>query len=118
MQAPGAEEPWVDPTWTRLEDQIEWYDRKGAEAQRSYKRLKVVQVVLAALIPFLAGFQDNLMALLDPRFALAPVVAIALLGIGVVVVEGLDHLNQYPPELARPLRHLRGAQAREVPVPG
>ena len=96
MHAPESDQSWVDPTWTRLEDQIEWYDLKGTHAQRSYKRLKVIQVVLAALIPFLAGFQDNLAALLAaPDLALLPPVAIALLGVGVVVVEGLEHLNQY-----------------------
>ena len=95
MHAPEAEESWVDPTWTRLEDQIEWYDYRGTAAQRAYKRLKVIQVVLAAFIPFLAGFQDNLAAMLDPRLALAPAVAIALLGVAVIVVEGLEHLNQY-----------------------
>ena len=95
MHAPETEESWVDPTWTRLEDQVEWYDYRGAAAQRAYKRLKVIQVVLAAFIPFLAGFQDNLAVMLDPRLALAPAVAIALLGVGVVVVEGLEHLNQY-----------------------
>jgi hypothetical protein len=95
MHAPETEESWVDPTWTRLEDQIEWYDYMGTAAQRAYKRLKVIQVVLAAFIPFLAGFQDNLAALLDPQLGLLPAVAIALLGVSVVVVEGLEHLNQY-----------------------
>jgi len=96
MHAPETDESWVDPTWTRLEDQIEWYDFKAAAAQRVYKRLKVIQVVLAAFIPFLAGFQDNLAGLLDdPQLKVLPAVAIALLGVGVVVVEGLAQLNQY-----------------------
>jgi hypothetical protein len=95
MHAPDTDESWVDPTWTRLEDQIDWYDLKASRAQSAYKRLKVIQVVLAALIPFLAGFQDNLVAILDPRLVLLPAVAIALLGVSVVVVEGLEHLNQY-----------------------
>jgi len=95
MQAPSADEPWVDPTWTRLEDQIEWYDRKGGEAQRTYRRLKVIEVVFGALIPFLAGFQDNLRAVLAPDLGLLPAVLIALLGVGVVVLEGVQHLNQY-----------------------
>jgi Protein of unknown function (DUF4231) len=51
MHVPETEELWVDPTWTRLEDQIDWYDLKAGLAQRAYKRLKVIQVVLAALIP-------------------------------------------------------------------
>jgi hypothetical protein len=47
------------------------------------------------LIPFLAGFQDNLAAMLAPHWALLPAVAIALVGVAVVVLEGLQHLNQY-----------------------
>jgi hypothetical protein len=95
MQAPSTEEAWVDPTWTRLEDQIAWYERSGDVAQRAYTRLKVLQVVLVALIPFLAGFQDNLAAMLDPNWALLPAISIALVGVAVVVLEGLQHLNQY-----------------------
>ncbi len=95
MDAPSADETWIDPTWTRLEDQIEWYDRRAAEAQRAYHGLKVLEVVLVALIPFLAGFQDNLAAVLAPALHLLPAVLIALVGVAVVVLEGLQHLNQY-----------------------
>jgi Protein of unknown function (DUF4231) len=95
MDAPSVDDAWVDPTWTRLEGQIEAYERQAAEAQRAYRRLKVVEVVLAALIPFLAGFQDNLAAVLPIALHLLPAVLIALLGVAVVVLEGLQHLNQY-----------------------
>ena len=95
MDAPSTDEGWVDPTWTRLEGQIEWYEGRAAEAQRVYRRLKVVEVVLAALIPFLAGFQDNLAAVLPAALHLLPAVLIALLGVAIVVLEGLQHLNQY-----------------------
>jgi hypothetical protein len=95
MHAPETDDAWVDPTWTRLEDQIDWYDAKSVHAQRAYKRLKVIQVVLAAFIPFLAGFQDSLAELLDPRVVLLPRVAIALLGVAVVVLEGVQQLNQF-----------------------
>ena len=40
----------------RLNDQIDWYDRKSIANQRWYKRLRLSEFVLAALIPFLAGF--------------------------------------------------------------
>ena len=95
MDAPSADEGWVDPTWSRLEAQIEGYERRAAEAQRAYRRLKLVEVVLAALIPFLAGFQDNLAVVLPPVLHLLPAVLIALLGVLIVVLEGLQHLNQY-----------------------
>jgi Protein of unknown function (DUF4231) len=95
MDAPGADEGWVDPTWTRLEGQIESYERRAAAAQRAYRRLKVVEVVLGALIPFLAGFQDNLAAALPVALHWLPAVLIALVGVAIVVLEGLQHLNQY-----------------------
>jgi hypothetical protein len=43
------------PAWSRLEDQIAWYDRKSQENQRWFKRLKVCQIVTAAAIPVAAG---------------------------------------------------------------
>lgn len=41
---------------TRLDDQIAWYDRKSQWNQSVFRRLQMVQIVAAALIPFLAGF--------------------------------------------------------------
>src|SRR3954447_19144788 len=45
------------PAWTRLVDQLAWYDRKSVPAQRAFKRLKVIEVVLAAAIPVVAGLR-------------------------------------------------------------
>ena len=39
----------------RLEHQIGWYDYKSQKAQRNYKKGRIVECVLAATIPFLAG---------------------------------------------------------------
>jgi hypothetical protein len=39
----------------RLEDQIHWYDQKSASCRRWYKRLKVSEIALAAVIPLLAA---------------------------------------------------------------
>ena len=44
-----------DPIMDRLEDQINWYDRKSQSAQHIYKRLKIVEILAAAMIPLLAG---------------------------------------------------------------
>jgi hypothetical protein len=46
-----------EPTMERLEDQINWYDRKSNRCQSWYKGLKLVEVGSAALVPFLAGMQ-------------------------------------------------------------
>lgn len=73
-----------DPIMARLEDQIAWYDRKSGQAQRAYKRMKVVEILAAALIPFLAGFRVPYVTL-----------ATGSLGVLITILEGLLHLNQY-----------------------
>lgn len=76
--------PSTDPIINRLEDQISWYDRKSRSAQRIFKRIKIVEILAAAMIPFLAGVSfphDKLVT--------------AGLGVLITVLEGLLHLNQY-----------------------
>jgi hypothetical protein len=73
-----------DPTMGRLEDQIQWYDRKSRSAQRIFKRMKVVEILAAAMIPLLAGENfrhDKLVT--------------AGLGVLITILEGILHLNQY-----------------------
>jgi hypothetical protein len=73
-----------DPIFARLEDQINWYDRKSRSAQRTFKRIKVVEILSAAAIPFLAGLNyphDKLVT--------------GALGVLITILEGLLHLNQY-----------------------
>jgi hypothetical protein len=70
------------PTWERLEDQIGWYDRKSMAAQRTYKRLKVLQLLAAAAVPVLAAVDGT------------PWVIAAFGGV-VLVLEGVQQLGQY-----------------------
>jgi len=44
---------------TRLEDQIIWYDKKSSSNQQLYKRFRIVEIIAAACIPFLAGFSSK-----------------------------------------------------------
>lgn len=44
----------------RLEDQIRWYSKKSQDNQKYYKRLRLVEIICAALIPFLAGMSDKI----------------------------------------------------------
>lgn len=69
-------------SYPRLEDQIDWYDRKSAHHQRWYRRLKVVSIAAAALVPLVSGLEGY-------RFLAG------ILGVLVVVVEGLQHVNQH-----------------------
>ena len=68
--------------YARLDDQIGWYDRKSLYHQSWYRRLKLVSIIAAALVPVVASFDG--MALLT-----------GLLGVAVVISEGLQHINQH-----------------------
>jgi hypothetical protein len=70
------------PAWDRVEDQIAWYDRKSRFNQRRFKGLKVCQIVTAAAIPVAAS-------------AAAPAWLIGGGGALIVVLEGLQQLQQY-----------------------
>jgi hypothetical protein len=74
--------PGQDVTLDHLQDQIEWYDRKSGHNQRAFKYLKICTVAAAALVPVLASM--NRLSLLT-----------AGLGVLIVVLEGLQQLNQY-----------------------
>jgi len=72
----------TDSGYERLEDQIAWYDRKSVWNQRRYKVLKIVSIVAAALVPLAAG-------------AGMPAYVPGALGVAVVIVEGLQQMNQH-----------------------
>ena len=44
----------------RLDDQINWYDRKSSQNQKTYKRLQFILIISAASVPFISGYVDNL----------------------------------------------------------
>ena len=79
-----AEPGGVDPIMERLEDQIAWYDRKSMINQRTFKRIKTVEICSAALIPLLAA--------LNPPYALW---LTGGLGAAITVLEGVLQLNQF-----------------------
>lgn len=43
----------------RLDDQINWYDKKSSANQAAYKRLRLIEIIAAAAIPLLAGYSEN-----------------------------------------------------------
>jgi Protein of unknown function (DUF4231) len=73
-----------DPIQKRLEDQLAWYSQKSGAARRAFKRIKVTEIVSAALIPFFTG-------------QTWPYVNYMIGGLGVLitVLEGILHLNEY-----------------------
>ena len=68
--------------WLRLEQQIEWYDRKSTHAKRWYHRLKMTQLLVAAAIPVTVAANANQ-------------VTAAVLGALIVVLEGFQQLFQF-----------------------
>src|SRR6202162_1192626 len=76
--------PEADPIRERLEDQISWYDRKSLFNQRTFKRIKMIEILAAAVIPFIAAFNP-------PHIAWVT----GALGVLITVLEGMLHLNQY-----------------------
>jgi hypothetical protein len=76
-----------DPIFQRLEDQLGWYSSKSRAARRAFKRIKMTEIVAAAVIPFLTGLTGH-------TWSGMPYV-IGVLGVIITVLEGLLHLNQY-----------------------
>jgi len=76
--------PVDDPIFKRLEDQLAWYSAKSRAARKTFKRIKVAEIVAAALIPFFTGKSW-------------PYIGYVIGGMGVMitVLEGILHLNQY-----------------------
>jgi hypothetical protein len=63
----------------RLNDQLDWYDRKSKTNQRWFKQLRLAEIVAAAIIPFLSGFAGSLTIK----------IAIGVLGVVVAVIASL-----------------------------
>jgi Protein of unknown function (DUF4231) len=74
----------TDPISQRLDEQITWYDSESIYCHKAYKRIKVVEIISAAIIPLVAVMSI-------PH---APIVT-GSLGVLITVLEGLLHLNQY-----------------------
>lgn len=78
MKPPIVREP--DSGYLRLEQQIAWYDEKSKQCQRYYKSTKVAELLCAALVPFLANLNGGVTA---------------AMGIGIVMFECLQQMNQW-----------------------
>ena len=106
--------------WERLEGQIAWYDRKASANQRAYKWSKVAIIVLAISLPVLAEYGHV------GEFERAPAFLVGLAAGAILLLEGLQHLQQMAGELDPPPLDLRGTQARAAspttrrpaPMPG
>ena len=78
----GSDSDTANPTWERLDHQIGWYDRKSTQNQHWYKRLKLLELAVAASLPVVAGIHG-------------PVWLTGGLAAVIVVLEGTQHLYQF-----------------------
>jgi hypothetical protein len=78
VNPPGLEER----VHTRLAEELRWYDARARNNQRSYRAIKVVQLVAAALVPVMAGI--GVSAWITGG-----------LGSAIVVLEGIQQLYQF-----------------------
>jgi hypothetical protein len=76
----------IDPIMERLEEQIRWYDSKSISNRKTYKRIKIIEILAAALIPFVAPMKI-------PHVNVTAITG--GLGVLITVLEGMIHLNQY-----------------------
>jgi hypothetical protein len=73
-----------DPIQKRLEDQLAWYSQKSRASRTAFKRIKMTEIIAAALIPFFTGQSWPYVNYV-----------IGTLGVLITVLEGILHLNQY-----------------------
>lgn len=70
----------------RVDGQINWYDSKSQRSQLKFKILRIIEVVCAALIPLIAGFQ---------LFGDWTTLAVSVLGVIIAICAALIGLGNY-----------------------
>lgn len=75
---------------SRLEDQIKWYSNKSQKCQKTYKRLQIFEIIIAALSPVIGCFG---LALSD--ISTAVTITISFLGAIIAIIESAEKLGKY-----------------------
>lgn len=70
----------------RLQDQLDWYSNKSSYFQKRYKFLRLLEIIAAAIIPFLSGLVGK---------AEWIVYAIGILGIVIAVSAAISAMGKY-----------------------
>ena len=71
---------------TRVDNQIDWYDKKSLHCQKCYKRIQFWEIIFAASIPLLSGYST--------RCFIIPIV-IGVLGVIITILESITKLYKY-----------------------
>ncbi|AOT08312.1 DUF4231 domain-containing protein [Pseudoalteromonas luteoviolacea] len=70
----------------RVDNQINWYNKKSKSNQMWFKSLRIIEIVSAAIIPFVAGYSNSI-----PH----GMVFIGVLGVIIAICAALTALNKY-----------------------
>ena len=70
----------------RVEDQIDWYDKKSQLNQKYFKNIRLIEIISAAIIPFVAGMGDSV-----PYGS----IVLGLLGVLIAVSAGFSTLSKH-----------------------
>ena len=76
---------------TRVDDQLSWYDKKSQTNQKTYKRLRLVEIFSAASIPLLTGFMPNTADVGNLEFK----ILIGVLGLVITVITAVMGLYRF-----------------------
>lgn len=71
---------------TRVDDQIEWYDKKSASCQNKYKLTQTIEIILAALIPLLSAYSKDYLLI---------AIIVGALGSAIAIIESLTKLYKW-----------------------
>ena len=70
----------------RVDDQIDWYDKKSVKCQRTYKIFQITEIILASLIPLLAAYSEKYTII---------AICVGLFGSIIAIIESITKLNKY-----------------------
>ena len=74
----------------RLQNQIDWYDRRSMDNQHTFKRLRKAEIFAAALVPFTSGLAASI-----PSISLASLIITGLLGVGITIMASILALGHH-----------------------
>lgn len=70
----------------RVQNQIDWYDKKSIDCQRKYKIFQIIEIIIAAFIPLLSGYATN-------NTVIALIIGVC--GTVIAIIESITKLNKY-----------------------
>lgn len=70
----------------RLDDQINWYDKKSMTCQKLYKTFQTIEIVLAAFIPLLSAYTKDCVLI---------AIIVGILGTAIAILQSVTKLFKW-----------------------